>query len=257
MKILAINSSHRGDNGYTRFLIDKLFQGANDAGSTCEVVTLAKLKINPCTGCQRCHTEAHSLHCIYDEKDDVQTIFEKMKSADIIVFATPVYIFSMSGLMKVFLDRLNSTGNSNELKVSKSGLFFHHINSEICSKPFVTLVCCDNMENETVKNVRSYFKTYAKFMDANQVGEIVRRLGKLTGHGKNAELEKKYPKILDVYAALYEAGKELAVTGKISRSTQKRTNQNTLSVPLIGKVLIQLPFFKRTIFEKRIKHQNL
>ena len=37
MKILAINASHRGDQGYTRFLIDRLFQGASAAGAECDL----------------------------------------------------------------------------------------------------------------------------------------------------------------------------------------------------------------------------
>jgi len=31
------------------------------------------------------------------------------------------------------------------------------------------MVCCDNLEDETPRNVISYFKTYAKFMDAPMV----------------------------------------------------------------------------------------
>jgi multimeric flavodoxin WrbA len=42
MKILAINGSHRGDQGHTRFLIDLVFRGARAAGAECEC--LAKVK---------------------------------------------------------------------------------------------------------------------------------------------------------------------------------------------------------------------
>lgn len=51
LNILAINSSHRGDRGYTRFLLDTLCVGATTAGAACEIVTLAKLKINRCISC--------------------------------------------------------------------------------------------------------------------------------------------------------------------------------------------------------------
>jgi multimeric flavodoxin WrbA len=142
MKILAINASYRGNKGHTKFLIDKLFKGATECGAECEAVTLSDNKINLCRACSTCQKENHYLKCIFDEKDDVRSIFNKMASADLIVFAAPVYIFGISGLMKIFLDRLYSTGNKNDLRVSKSGLLFHHINHSICSKPFVTIVCC-------------------------------------------------------------------------------------------------------------------
>lgn len=232
MKILAINSSYRGNKGHSKFLIDKLFQGAKESGAECEVITLSKNKINMCKACNICHTENHYLKCVFDEKDDVRSIFNKMASADIIVFATPVYIFGISGLMKIFLDRIYSTGNIHNIMVSKSGLLFHHIDTSICSKPFVNLVCCDNLEDETPKNTLSYFKAYSKFMDAPQVGVLIRNAGRLTGHGKDPEKEKKFPKIYEVYDAYIQAGRELALEGKISKRTQIKTNQEIMPVPL-------------------------
>ena len=60
MKILAINASHRGNKRYTRFLIDKLFEGAISVGAECEAVTLANQKINRCLACDKCHLNAVS-----------------------------------------------------------------------------------------------------------------------------------------------------------------------------------------------------
>jgi multimeric flavodoxin WrbA len=42
VNILAINASHRGDKGQTRFFIDRLFQGTTEAGAECEVITLCR-----------------------------------------------------------------------------------------------------------------------------------------------------------------------------------------------------------------------
>ena len=249
MKILAINGSHTGRRGYTHFLIEKLFEGAKNAGADCEEITLAKLKINICKGCGVCNTEKHLLKCIYEEKDDVAMIFNKMRKADIIIYATPIYVFNMSGLMKVFIDRINATGNSKEFKLSESGLFFHHISKDIYSKPFVTLICHDNFENEMSKNVISYFKTFSKFMDAPQVGTIIRRSGKVTGHGKNPEKEKQYPKILESYQALKLAGKELVTKGKINRKTQKTASQDIIPVPFFS-ILKKFKGFKKKALEK-------
>jgi len=244
MKIIAINGSHSGKRGYTHFLIEKIFSGAKNAGADCEEITLSELKINICKACGVCNTEKHLLKCIYEEKDDVAMVFAKMREADIIIYATPIYVFNMSGLMKIFIDRINATGNSGDLKLSESGLFFHHISKDIYSKPFVTLICHDNFENEMSKNVVSYFKTFSKFMDAPQVGTIIRRSGKLTGHGKNSEKEKQYPKILESYKAIEKAGNELATKGIIEKRTQKIASQDIIPVPFFN-VLKNFKAFKK------------
>ncbi|MCX5806271.1 MAG: flavodoxin family protein [Proteobacteria bacterium] len=250
MKITAINASHRGDEGFTHFLINKIATGAAQQGALFETVVLTKHRINRCIGCQACHTEKSYLKCIYEDKDDVKEIFDKMREADILIFATPVYLFNMSGLLKIFLDRINSTGDSCKLQLSKSGLFFHHIDHELCSKPLVLLVCCDNLEDETPKNVISYFRTYSKFMDAPIVGTLVRKSGKLIGHGKSSEKEKQYPKIYDVYEAFQQAGKDLATTGRISPKTQKRANQHIINIPSVFNILMKFRPFKKRAIEK-------
>ena len=249
MKIIAINGSHTGKRGYTHFLIEKLFSGARNKGANCEEITLSELKINICKGCGVCNKEKHLLKCIYEEKDDVAMIFNKMREADIIIYATPIYVFNMSGLMKVFIDRFNSTGNSSDFNLSDSGLFFHHISKDIYSKPFVTLICHDNFENETSKNVVSYFKTFSRFMDAPQVGTIIRRSGKVTGHGKDLEKEKQYPKISESYKAIELAGAELATIGKISKLNQKIASQDIISVPFFS-ILKNFKVFKKKAIKK-------
>lgn len=74
-------------------------------------------------------------------------------------------------------DRLYGTGNTFDLRLSQSGLMFHHIDRAVCSKPFVTLVCCDNLEGLTPHNVLDYFKVFSMFMDAPQVGILVHNDG--------------------------------------------------------------------------------
>ncbi|MEA3339104.1 MAG: flavodoxin family protein [Chloroflexota bacterium] len=248
MKILAINASYRGDKGHTRFLIDKLFAGAIAAGAECQVVTLAHLKVNRCLACGKCQT-AERYKCVHDDRDDVAAVFRQMAEADIVVYATPVYVFGLSGLLKTFLERFYGRGDSGDLSISKSGLMFHHVDHATCSKPFVTLVCCDNLEDETPRNVLAYFRAFAKFLDAPQVGVLVRNGGRLSGHGHDPEREKQVPKILDVYAAYEQAGRELATEGRVRRSTERRANQEIVPVPLFS-ILKRLKPFKRIMVER-------
>lgn len=104
-------------------------------------------------------------------------VFDKIKKADLIIYSTPVYVFEMTSLIKTLFERNYSTVRIAEFDITKSGLFFHHVDKDICKKPFVTLVVCDNLEDETPKNIISFFKTYAKFMDANIVGDIGSQIG--------------------------------------------------------------------------------
>jgi multimeric flavodoxin WrbA len=239
LKIVAINGSHRGEKGYTRFLIDRLFSGAVKAGAICEAIDLKNYRINPCIGCRKCHTTNHYLKCVFDDKDDVHLIFDKMREADILVFATPVYIFNMTGLMKTFLDRITSTADSGIMKLSESGLFFHHIDKKLISKPFVLITTQDNFENATSDNIISYFRTFSKFLDAPVAGIIRRKSGKMVGHGTDKESESHFPEIRNVYEAIERAGTELVRFGKISKSTERKTSRNVIKMPKMIEFLLK------------------
>ena len=107
MKILAINGSHRGRRGCTQFLLDRLAEGAASVGAEFETVALAEHQINACLACDVCCKPETLGHCVFEEKDDAKMVFNRMKAADVVVYATPAYVFNMTGLMKTFLDRLN------------------------------------------------------------------------------------------------------------------------------------------------------
>lgn len=71
-------------------------------------------------------------------------------------------------------------------------------------------------------------------MDAPQVGKLVRNAGRLTGHGGDPEREAKFPKIRAAYAAFEQAGRELALEGRIHPATQRRASQEVIPVPFFG-----------------------
>jgi len=65
------------------------------------MIDLCDLRITPCTACEGCSFNGI---CVYD--DDMPVLVERMKEADGIIFASPVYIDNVSGQMKIFFDRL-------------------------------------------------------------------------------------------------------------------------------------------------------
>jgi len=101
MKILAIHGSPHTTRSTTRKLAGLVLEGAAEAGAETDMIDLCDLRVTPCTACDAC-----SLNGVCVNDDDVPSIIERMKEADGIVFASPVYIDNVSGQMKIFFDRL-------------------------------------------------------------------------------------------------------------------------------------------------------
>lgn len=99
--ILVISTSPR-KGGNSETLADAFIRGAEETGNRVEKVCLYDKTIGFCKGCLSC---LKSHQCIIH--DDADTIAQKMRKADVIVFATPVYYYEMCGQMKTMLDRAN------------------------------------------------------------------------------------------------------------------------------------------------------
>ena len=99
-KVLFISSSLRARSN-SEILAKEAEKGAKAAGFETEFLTLKDKDIQFCKGCLTCmKTEK----CII--KDDVAGIIEKVRNADILVFATPIYYWGLSGQLKTLLDRM-------------------------------------------------------------------------------------------------------------------------------------------------------
>jgi multimeric flavodoxin WrbA/putative sterol carrier protein len=90
----------------TTFMVNHFCKGAKSAGAQIDYIKLKDMKIHPCTGCYTCWTRTPG-ECIFD--DDMTDLRLKFRKADLVVFASPLYIFSVTGIMKNFLDRLLPT----------------------------------------------------------------------------------------------------------------------------------------------------
>ena len=100
-KVFVISSSPRkGGNSDT--LADAFVRGAQEAGNDVEKVTLHDKTIGFCRGCLACQS---THRCVIH--DDADMIARKMLTADVLVFATPIYYYGMCGQMKTMLDRAN------------------------------------------------------------------------------------------------------------------------------------------------------
>ena len=97
--VLIISSSPRKD-GNSETLAAAFAKGALEAGSKVETVYLREKEYGFCKGCFACLKLGH---CVI--KDDAVEVAAKMHDADVLVFVTPVYYYSVSGQLKTMLDR--------------------------------------------------------------------------------------------------------------------------------------------------------
>ena len=97
--VLILSSSPR-KGGNSDILCDQFKKGAEEIGSQVEKIRLAEMKIDYCSACYACKKLRH---CV--KQDDMKQIISKMRSADVIVLATPVYFYTMCAQMKTMIDR--------------------------------------------------------------------------------------------------------------------------------------------------------
>jgi len=84
-------------------MLDHLIAGMRDAGAEVETILLSKETVNFCTGCFSCWTRTPGI-CIH--KDDMTSrIFPKWLASDLVVYATPLYHYTMNAEMKAFVER--------------------------------------------------------------------------------------------------------------------------------------------------------
>ena len=100
MKVLAVCGSPRSGN--TETLLKRILNGAMESGAHTELVLLKDKNIKLCDGCSRC-AKTKSCHIL----DDMQHIYHKAFTADILILGSPNYFNNVSGLMKNFIDRFS------------------------------------------------------------------------------------------------------------------------------------------------------
>lgn len=101
--ILVISSSLRKGSNSDQ-LARSFERGALEAGHAVEYVSLRDIDIAHCVGCLGCHRRGDG-HCFMH--DDVDALVQKMRRADVIAVATPVYFYGLSAQLKAVLDRTN------------------------------------------------------------------------------------------------------------------------------------------------------
>ncbi|HES59508.1 MAG TPA: flavodoxin family protein [Caldithrix sp.] len=103
MRVLAFNGSPR-EKGNTSALIAAILEGASSKGAQTTEIRLHDINLKGCMGCLSCRGNIG--HC--KQKDDLSTYLEEIKSAGGIVMGCPIYMYRISGQMKLLVDRMYS-----------------------------------------------------------------------------------------------------------------------------------------------------
>jgi multimeric flavodoxin WrbA len=86
--------------GNSSTLADHAAEGAKSCGAEVETFSLHTMDIRPCDACDTCQETGV---CVL--KDDMQPLYEKLRQADAILIASPIYWFTVSAQTKLFIDR--------------------------------------------------------------------------------------------------------------------------------------------------------
>lgn len=170
-KVLIISTSPR-KNGNSEALADAFLNGVKDGGNTTEKICLYDKTIGFCKGCLACQKTGR---CVIH--DDADTIVQKMLTADVLVFATPIYYYEMSGQMKTMLDRANP--------LYPADYAFRDV--------YFLSTAADDEESASVRAVNGFEGWIECFPKARLAGTIfaggVNGVGEIDGH---SALEKAY-----------------------------------------------------------------
>ena len=98
-KVLILSGSPR-KNGNSDILCNEFMKGAVESGNEVEKIRVSEKKIGFCTGCYACRDTG-----VCAIKDDMADVMQKIIDADVIVLASPVYLYSIDAQLKALIDR--------------------------------------------------------------------------------------------------------------------------------------------------------
>lgn len=212
MKIVAFNGSPRGAAGNTHIMVENFLAGAAAAGAETENILLADKKIGHCRGCFACWLRTPG-KCVI--KDDMEELLEKFK-ADIVVFATPLYVDNVTGIMKNFMDRtiprLEAHIGKDENGECKHPLRTGH------TPGLVFISNCGFTGMEHFQVIELLIRRMSRNMGSDILAEVYRDAGGILA----SPMLLLKPFLMHYKKLLRKAGAELVTDGRISDKTQSK-----------------------------------
>jgi len=218
IRILAIQGSPRPKVSNTELLLNEFLRGAQGEGAETETIYLKEKDIHPCVGCYTCWTKTPGV-CVF--KDDMPELLNKVKGCDILVYATPLYNYNMTALMKAFQERLLPLLDPHLVK--KEGTY-HHPQRFNVNRKMVLISTCGFPEISHFDALRHVFH----IMDSN--GEVP-LVGELLVPAAEAVLKQEYmrERAQGILKAVRRAGIEVIRDGRVSKETESKIQAEVIS----------------------------
>ena len=105
MKIIALNGSPR-KNCNTATLLKKALEGAESKGADTELINLYDLNYKGCNSCFLCKLKGGKSYGVCAVNDDLKDVIKKIEESDALIFGSPIYLGSVTGEMRSFMERL-------------------------------------------------------------------------------------------------------------------------------------------------------
>jgi hypothetical protein len=209
-KALVFIGNPRRKNGFTWFYLEPFLEGIRSAGTETEVIHLYEKNIQPCRGCFQCWIKTPG-RCVI--RDDQAELNDKLNTADLIVYALPLYYHSVPGKVKDHLDRqiprlypyIEGAGNMSRhpMRVSKR-------------QDIVLFSICGFPEIEQFDALKKQFEAYARQDNTTLAASVLLPGAILTYY--NPTNRRHLLKKLDL---LRSAGEQVVRTGTVKKGTLK------------------------------------
>ena len=214
-KVVVISGSLRTDQSETTRILNPFLEGMRAAGASVDLVYAKRLKVTPCMG---------DFHCWYTNpgecriKDGMQALYPKLKEADILVLATPVYI-PLPGEMQNLINRLCPL--VEPVLSWRDGRTRARLHGDYRIRSVVLVSCCGWWEKGNFGTVVRIAKELAKDINVKFAGAVLRP------HASLLARNKKKSKEID--AALRKAGFGLVKDGKLPKALLDKIAQPLIS----------------------------
>jgi len=219
MNVLAINGSPRGENGCTNMMLQSLLEGMRQAGAETKIIKLDDKQIHHCIGCFSCWTKTPG-KCVFH--DDMTGLLNHIVEADFIVYATPLYYFTMTGLFKNFLDRCLPLA-SPFMEENDQGITIHPGRYDRKKRKMLLVSPCGFPELSHFDALLATFKKIAEVGEAEYLGEILRPAAGLM------LVEELQDKVAPYFDLLKQAGMQLMESNSINPEIYQRLHEAWIS----------------------------
>lgn len=209
-RVLVLIGNPRKKNGLTYFYLQPFLEGMQTSGATIEEIFLYEKKINQCMGCFHCWTRTPG-RCI--QKDDQAELIEKLDTADLIIYALPLYYHSVPGLVKAHLDRQLPRVHPF---VERTGAFTRHPRRTSVRQNIVLFSICGFPELGQFDPLVATFEAYARHDNTSLIAKVL-----IPGAMELYYNPTSRTFLLDKLDHLRSAGKEIMKSGTLKRGTLK------------------------------------